>query len=86
MINIKELANELEGKTLSLAYLDNVLMAYGVPSVYDKIDPESLIEAESVSYWDFFDNQGINILFDVIDYKEDSPIDTVVKINRLEEI
>lgn len=86
MINIKELANELEGKTLSLAYLDNVLIAYGVPSVYDEIDPDSLIEAESVSYWDYFDNQGINILFDVIDYKEDSPIDTVVKINRIEEL
>lgn len=32
------------------------------------------------------DNQGINILFDVIDYKEDSPIDTVVNIKRIEEI
>lgn len=86
MININKIANELEGKTLSLAYLDNVLMAYGVPSVYNEISPESLIEAESVSYWDYSDNQGINILFDVIDYKEDSPIDTVVKINRIEEI
>lgn len=86
MININELANELEGKTLSLAYLDNVLMAYGVTSVYDEIDPESLIEAESVSYWDYFDNQGINILFDVIDYKEDSPIDTIVNIKRIEEL
>lgn len=85
MINIKELANELEGKTLSLAYLDNVLMAYGVPSVYDEISPDNLIEAESVSYW-IDDNKCINILFDVIDYKEDSPIDTVVKINRIEEI
>lgn len=86
MININELANELEGKTLSLAYLDNVLIAYGLPSVYDEIDPDSLIEAESVSYWDYFDNQGINILFDVIDYKEDSPIDTVIKIKNVEEI
>ena len=44
------------------------------------------MEAESFSYWYYFDNQGINILFDVIDYKEDSPIDKVVKINRIEEI
>lgn len=85
MININ-LVNELEGKEMTLCELDNVLMAYGVPSVYDEISPDSLIEAESVSYWDYFDNQGINILFDVIDYKEDSPIDTVVKINRIEEI
>lgn len=27
-----------------------------------------------------------NDLFDVIDYKEDSPIDTVVNIKRIEEI
>lgn len=84
MININ-LVNELEGKEMTLCELDNVLIAYGVPSVYDEIDPDSLIEDESVSYW-VDDSQGINILFDVIDYKEDSPIDTVVKINRIEEI
>lgn len=84
MININ-LVNELEGKEMTLCELDNVLIAYGVPSVYDEIDPDSLIEAESVSYL-VDDNQGINILFDVIDYKEDSPIDTVVNIKRIEEI
>lgn len=84
MININ-LVNELEGKEMTLCELDNVLIAYGVPSVYDEIDPDSLIEDESVSYW-VDDSQGINILFDVIDYKEDSPIYTVVKINRIEEI
>lgn len=84
MININ-LVNELEGKEMTLCELDNVLIAYGVPSVYDEIDPDSLIEAESVSYW-VDDNQGINILFDVIDYKEDSPIDTVVNIKRIEGI
>lgn len=83
MININ-LVNELEGKEMTLCELDNVLIAYGVPSVYDEIDPDSLIEDESVSYW-VDDSQGINILFDVT-YKEDSPIDTVVKINRIEEI
>nr|DAZ69288.1 MAG TPA: hypothetical protein [Caudoviricetes sp.] len=84
MININ-LVNELEGKEMTLCELDNVLIAYGVPSVYDEIDPDSLIEDESVSYW-VDDSQGINILFDVIDYKEDSPIDTVVNIKRIEEI
>lgn len=84
MININ-LVNELEGKEMTLCELDNVLIAYGVPSVYDEIDPDSLIEAQSVSYL-VDDNQGINILFDVIDYKEDSPIDTVVNIKRIEEI
>lgn len=84
MININ-LVNELEGKEMTLCELDNVLIDYDVPSVYDGIDPDSLIEDESVSYW-VDDSQGINILFDVIDYKEDSPIDTVVKINRIEEI
>jgi hypothetical protein len=84
MININ-LVNELEGKEITLCELDNVLTAYGVPSVYDEIDPDSLIEDESVSYW-VDDSQGINILFDVIDYKEDSPIDTVVNIKRIEEI
>lgn len=84
MININ-LVNELEGKEITLCELDNVLIAYGVPSVYDEIDPDSLIEDESVSYW-VDDSQGINILFDVIDYKEDSPIDTVVNIKRIEEI
>ena len=83
MININ-LVNELEGKEMTLCELDNVLIAYGVPSVYDEIDPDSLIEDESVSYW-VDDNQGINILFDVI-FKEDSPIDTVVNIKRIEEI
>lgn len=84
MININ-LVNELEGKEMTLCELDNVLIAYGVPSVYDEIDPDSLIEDESVSYC-VDDNQGINILFDVIDYKEDSPIDTVIKIKNVEEI
>lgn len=84
MININ-LVNELEGKEITLCELDNVLIAYGVPSVYDEIDPDSLIEDESVSYW-VDDSQGINILFDVIDFKEDSPIDTVVNIKRIEEI
>lgn len=84
MININ-LVNELEGKEMTLCEIDNVLIAYGVPSVYDEIDPDSLIEDESVSYW-VDDSQGINILFDVIDYKEDSPIDTVVNIKRIEEI
>lgn len=83
MININ-LVNELEGKEMTLCELDNVLIAYGVPSVYDEIDPDSLIEAESVSYL-VDDNQGINILFDVI-FKEDNPIDTVVNIKRIEEI
>lgn len=36
MININELANELEGKEMTLCELDNVLIAYGVPSVYDE--------------------------------------------------
>lgn len=84
MININ-LVNELEGKEMTLCELDNVLIAYGVPSVYDEIDPDSLIEDESVSYW-VDDSQGINILFDVIDYKEDSPIDTIVNIKRIEEL
>lgn len=84
MININ-LVNELEGKEMTLCELDNVLIAYGVPSVYDEIDPDSLIEAESVSYL-VDDNQGINILFDVIDYKEDSPIDTFIKVKNVEEV
>lgn len=42
MININ-LVNELEGKEITLCELDNVLIAYGVPSVYDEIDPDSLI-------------------------------------------
>lgn len=89
MININELEKQLQGKQITLCELDNILVSYGVPSIFDEIDADSLIETESVSYYDYdFDNtdQNINIIFDVIKYVEDSPIDTVIKVKNVEEI
>ncbi len=81
--------NRQQSKQITLCELDNILMSYGVPSIFDEIDADSLIETESVSYYDYdFDNtdQNINIIFDVIKYVEDSPIDTVIKVKNVEEV
>ena len=86
MINLlNELNNNLNGRQMTLCELDNYLIEYGFHSAYDDTNVEDALEFESISYI-VSENRWVNVLFELVELNEESPIDSIVMIKRLEEI
>lgn len=86
MINLlNELNNNLIGRQMTLCELDNYLIEYGFSSAYDDTNVDDALEFESISYI-ISENQWVNVLFELVELNEESPIDSIVMIERVEEI
>lgn len=81
---LNELNTELKGEVELLA-IDSTITSYGIDSAYDETNPDDVLEAGSVSYW-VDDNQWINVVFEVVSIDKDEPINSVVRVEFVEEL
>ena len=85
MANIEILKKELIGEEMSLVEMDNRMVSFGYPTEFDTENEKTLLDNGSASYY-IDDNSWMNVEFDVINYNEETPEDSEIRITNIEEI
>lgn len=89
MTNIETLKQELIGMETTLIGMDNAMEGYGFPTAFNSVDENTMLDNGSVSYpVDTDDNvpEWIDVEFDVVNFNENAPEDSEIKITGISEL